>query len=74
MSLPISILWNVRVSLKRILQLAGLFSLVIITMVVAIVRVSVVSQENAVSSSNQVKITWLYLWHFIESSVGMHYL
>lgn len=71
MSLPISILWNVRVSLKRKFQLAGLFSLVVITIVVAIVRVSVVTNSKSVSQQNQVEVTWLYLWHFIESSVAL---
>jgi hypothetical protein len=58
-------------SLRRKLQLGGLFSLVIITMVVAIVRVTVISSKAAKSGRNQVEITWLYMWHFIESSVGM---
>jgi hypothetical protein len=71
MSLPISILWNVRVSLKRKFQLAGLFSLVIITMVVAIVRVSVVTDSKSVSQQNQVEVVWMYLWHFVESSVAL---
>jgi hypothetical protein len=70
MSLPFTILWNVRVSLTRKFQLAALFSLVIITMVISIVRVAVVSNKNNLSNSRQVENTWLYLWHFVESAVG----
>lgn len=57
-------------NIKRKLQLGGLFSLVIITMAVAIVRVTVISNKAASSGRNQVEITWLYMWHFIENSVG----
>ncbi|KAJ4374837.1 hypothetical protein N0V83_001915 [Neocucurbitaria cava] len=71
MSLPISILWNVRISFTRKVQLAGLFSLVVVTMVISIVRVAVVSSKNNLSTSNQVENTWLYLWHFVESAVAL---
>jgi hypothetical protein len=71
MSLPFTILWNVRVSLTRKFQLAALFSLVIITMVISIVRVAVVSNKNNLSNSRQVENTWLYLWHFVESAVAL---
>ena len=57
MSMPISILWNVRISLKRKFLLGGLFSLVVITMVVAIVRVTVVSRKGALINRNQVEVT-----------------
>jgi len=69
MSMPISILWKVRMSFTRKLQLAGVFSLVIITMVTSIIRVSVVS--SALSNEHQVEITWLYMWHFVESSIAL---
>lgn len=72
MSMPIYVLWNVRISLKRKIQLGALFSLVVITMAVAIVRVVVVSKKDSLSNRKQVEITWLYLWHFIESCVGMY--
>ncbi|KAF2260653.1 hypothetical protein CC78DRAFT_410814, partial [Lojkania enalia] len=72
MLLPISILWNVRISLARRFALGGVFSLVIITMVIAIVRVTVTTNNNNVSQSNkQVESTWLYTWHFVESSVAI---
>ncbi|KAF2787235.1 hypothetical protein K505DRAFT_367528 [Melanomma pulvis-pyrius CBS 109.77] len=71
MLLPISILWNVRISMTRRLALVGVFSLVIITMVIAIVRLTVTTDGNKISrSNNPVESTWLYTWHFIESSVG----
>jgi hypothetical protein len=72
MLLPISILWNVRVSMARRFALGGVFSLVIITMVIAIVRVTVTTDGNRISHANkQVESSWLYTWHFVESSVGM---
>jgi hypothetical protein len=71
MMLPISILWNVRISFLRRLALAGVFSLVVITMIVSIVRVTVVAEKAASNrKGKQVEITWLFMWHFIESSVG----
>jgi hypothetical protein len=72
MMLPISILWNVRISKTRRFALGGVFSLVIITMLIAIVRVTVTTNGNKVSRANkQVESTWLYTWHFVESCVGM---
>jgi hypothetical protein len=63
LSLPISIVWNIRISLMRKVQLAGLFSLVLVTIVISIVRV-------AVGASNNNESTWLNLWHFIEFATG----
>ena len=75
MALPISILWNVRISMRRRLALAGVFALVVITMVISIVRVVVVT--TAASSNNtsqQLESTWLYIWHFTELFVGTSFL
>jgi len=63
---PITILHNVRISLARKIALGAIFSLVVITMTVAIVRVAVVASDG----KQQIELTWLYLWCFIESSVG----
>jgi len=60
-------LWNVRISLRQKLALAGIFSLVIITMTFTIVRVAVVS-----STTKQNEVTWLYLWSSIEQTVGAY--
>ena len=65
MAIPINILWKVRISLPRKLALSGIFSLVIITMAFAILRVSVISAE-----ADQSELSWLQTWSFIEQSVG----
>jgi hypothetical protein len=69
MSMPISLLWSVRVSLGRKFLLAGLFSLVLVTMVIAIIRVTVVG-KGYVGGNKQAEITWLYFWTFIEFAAG----
>jgi hypothetical protein len=65
MSIPLSVLWKVRISLSRKLALAAVFSLVVITIVFAIVRVAIVS-----SKSFRPDPSWLYLWSNIETTVG----
>lgn len=70
MALPISILWRIRVGLGRKVVLAGLFSLVAITIVFAIVRVTVVSRGYT-TTHHQAEISWLYFWSFMEFSIGV---
>lgn len=50
---------------EKKLAFLGIFSLVIITMIFAIVRVSVIS-----ALSGQPDTTWLYFWSTIEQCVG----
>jgi hypothetical protein len=57
------------VGFGRKVLLAGLFSLVVITIVFAIVRVTVVS-KGYTTSHHQAEISWLYFWSFMEFSVG----
>jgi hypothetical protein len=74
MALPISVVWSVRVGLGRKILLGGIFSLVVITMTFAIVRVTVVSEGYTTTQQGgrqQAEITWLYFWSFIEFAVGM---
>lgn len=62
---PVNLLWKVQMSLRRKLALASLFSMTILIMVFAIVRVIVVS-----SYSHQPDQTWLFIWDSIEQTVG----
>lgn len=62
---PVNLLWRVKISLRRKLALASLFSVTILIMVFAIVRVAVVS-----AYSHQPDQTWLFLWDSIEQTVG----
>ncbi|PVH96015.1 hypothetical protein DM02DRAFT_675103 [Periconia macrospinosa] len=74
MALPISILWSVRVGLSRKIFLGAIFSLVVITMTFAIVRVTVVSKGYTTTQQggrHQAEITWLYFWSFIEFAVAV---
>lgn len=64
--IPINLVWQVKIQWKKKLALVGLFSLVIITMVFAIVRVVVVTD----ATSRQPDTSWLYLWSSIEQAVG----
>lgn len=41
MTIPINMLWRVQISVRKQLALTGIFSLVLVTMVIAIVRVAV---------------------------------
>lgn len=57
--------------MSRRLALGGVFSLAVITMAIAIVRVTVTTDSRNISRNNkQVESTWLYTWHFVESAVG----
>jgi hypothetical protein len=76
MSLPISLLWSVRVGLGRKIVLAGLFSLVVITMTSSIVRVTVVSKGYATTQRGAPQqaemMLWLCFWSFVEVAVGKY--
>jgi hypothetical protein len=76
MSLPISLLWSVRVGLGRKIALAGLFFLVVITMTFSIVRVTVVSKGYAITQRGAPQqaemMLWLCFWSFVEVAVGKY--
>jgi hypothetical protein len=63
-TIPVLLLWKVRISLRRKLALTGIFSLTIIVMIFAIVRVAIVTTDNS-----NADISWLYMWSSIEMSV-----
>ena len=64
-SIPISLLWKVEITVKQKVALAGIFSLAVITMTFAIVRVTVIS-----ILTQQPDVSWLYMWSFVEQTVG----
>ncbi|CAG8975094.1 hypothetical protein HYALB_00008934 [Hymenoscyphus albidus] len=70
-SMPISMLWRVRMTIKRKLQLGGIFCLVILTIVVAIVRIAIVSSAAGSNANKQVEVTSHFIWHHIEASVAV---
>lgn len=66
LSIPILILWNTRISLRKKLILFSVFSATILIMVIAVIRVVI---NNSLNSS--VDISWLYFWSFIEMGTGI---
>lgn len=51
--------------MRRKMVLIGIFSLVVITVVIAIVRAEVVSSETRLLDT-----AWCYMWSAIETTVG----
>ncbi|KAI4200987.1 MAG: hypothetical protein LQ350_003556 [Teloschistes chrysophthalmus] len=67
MLIPFSMLKGVQMRWQRKLALSGIFSLVIITMIFAIVRTALVGSSN----TKQPDSSWLYMWSAIEASVAI---
>ncbi|KAI4224913.1 MAG: hypothetical protein L6R36_004313 [Xanthoria steineri] len=67
MLIPFSMLKGVQMKWHRKAALGGIFSLVVITMVVAIVRTSLVGSNNRTQPDS----SWLYLWTAIEASIAI---
>ena len=65
MAIPLTMLWKVRISLRKKAVLISIFSLVVITMAFAIIR------ERAVSTSrHQFDTSWLYMSSALEQAIG----
>ncbi|KAL8934497.1 MAG: hypothetical protein Q9216_005882 [Gyalolechia sp. 2 TL-2023] len=64
-TLPIIMLWNVRIPRPKKIALMALFSITVIVIIVSIIRVAVVT-----SKTTQADVTWLHLWSLIEMAVG----
>ncbi|KAL9006365.1 MAG: hypothetical protein Q9188_000901 [Gyalolechia gomerana] len=65
MSIPLSMLWGVQIRFGQKAALAGIFSLVVITIAFAIIRVAIVS-----SLSHLPDESYLYMWSAIETAIG----
>lgn len=66
MLIPVILLWEVRLKRSRKFALAGVFILVIVSMIFAIVRTTAVSADNARLPDS----SWLYMWSTTETCVG----
>lgn len=64
-SVPIVILWHVRISLYKKLALAGLFCLVIFTTLFALLRVSLVG-----SPAHRFDSSWFFMWSCVLQNIG----
>ncbi|KAI4225319.1 MAG: hypothetical protein L6R36_003984 [Xanthoria steineri] len=69
-SIPVRMLWNVRLPLRQKLLLMTIFSLTVIVMVVSIIRVAIVGSSTR-SSTQQPDISWVYFWSNIEMSTAI---
>ncbi|KAL8956364.1 MAG: hypothetical protein Q9193_006107 [Seirophora villosa] len=67
MLVPFSMLRGVQMRWRRKVALAALFSLVVITMVVAVLRAALVGSNEAASPD----CSWLYMWSAIEASIAI---
>lgn len=68
MLLPIIVIWDVQIRLAKKLAFVGLFSLTIVVMVVAIVRIV----GAARTPTGELDPTFLFLWSGIEMCIGMY--
>lgn len=70
MLLPITLVWNVQMRARKKLAFMGLFSLSILTMIVAIIRtinVNSVTSENVYVGGT----TFLWTWTNVQVPLGM---
>lgn len=59
-------LWHVRIPLRQKLILIGIFSVTVVVIIIAIIRVTIIKPENG-----YIDVSWLYLWSNVEVSTGM---
>ncbi len=60
-------LWHVRIPLRQKLILIGIFSVTVVVIVIAIIRVIIIKYQNGYLDTS-----WLYLWSNIEVSTCMY--
>lgn len=66
-SIPFLILRRIQISTRQKVMLCAVFSLVIITMIFAVVRATV----TIVGAKRQIDLLWIYLWTSIELNIGL---
>ncbi|KAK8093352.1 hypothetical protein PG997_000037 [Apiospora hydei] len=66
LTIPFRMLWEVRIPRHKKALLLGVFSLTILIMVVAIIRVTVVKRFGLHLGEQIASIEWLNLWSFVE--------
>ncbi|KAK4214369.1 hypothetical protein QBC37DRAFT_387250 [Rhypophila decipiens] len=69
MSIPIYMVWNTNMSLRKKLLLFGIFSVTIFIMATAIARVSVIIKNG--DQLQNASIDWLYLWSALEMCIAI---
>jgi hypothetical protein len=69
---PISILWRVKISLRKKLILGGIFGLVGFTIGVTIVRGSIfggVYKSINADGGSELNVSWIWFWLYVEYTV-----
>lgn len=67
MTIPFNILWRSRVNAGQKAALAGVFSLVLITIITAIVRATV----TTTGVSKQMDVAWVLVWTSVEANIAI---
>ena len=65
-SVPVLLLWNVRIGIRRKLALGGILSLSVCTMIVSIIKVA-----GGANVDGGVDPSWVFLWYVIEAAVAI---
>ena len=65
-SIPVLLLWNVQISIRRKLALGGILCLSVCTMIISIIKVA-----GASTSIGGVDSSWVLLWYDIEAAVAI---
>ena len=65
-TIPMSLLWKVKMPLEQKLALMGIFSFTVIVMIIAVIRIAVIRPTD----KREADQTWQYLWANVEMGVG----
>lgn len=68
MVLPIRVIWNLRLPLSQRISIGGIFSVGILCIVMACVRVAQIGEKS--NSNSTPSSSWLALWGIAESGLG----
>ncbi|KAK4197621.1 hypothetical protein QBC40DRAFT_231632 [Triangularia verruculosa] len=69
LSIPVILIWDAKLRTAKKLAFVGLFSLTLLTMLVAILRV--VGISSAKWANGQVDPSYLWLWSYVETCIAM---
>ena len=61
-------LWNTRIARRQKIVLIGIFSMTVVVMVVAIIRVAISNFTKQLHPD----ATWIYLWGTVEMATGAY--
>ena len=65
-TIPMSLLWKVKMPLEQKLALMGIFSFTVIVMIIAVIRVAVIRPSDTRNADQ----TWQFVWANVEMGVG----